>query len=118
MIYSVWDWNEQQYHLYKANGEKPGQRPIPYKTGNGIKSTGVQPEAILTVLPHAAKRVGSSKKAKGKIAVHYNSPAAALGQYTDPRKSPLVKDPALTLGLGALAIIAVYRTLVILAKRL
>lgn len=83
-----------------------------------MNAQGAQVESLLSVLPQGARRAGTSKDAIGRIAVHYSSPAASLGQYSDPTKSPLVKNPALTLGLGALALIAVYRTLMNLAKRL
>jgi hypothetical protein len=117
MLYSVWDWNEQKYHVFEANGERPGQRPMPRRNGPGARGAGQQLESLLSVLPRDAVRVGTSENAKGRVAIHFSSPAVGLGAYTDPRESPLVKSPWLTLGAGFLGIISVYKLLMAVARR-
>lgn len=123
MRFSVFSWEHQGYDIFEGPGDANGQRPTPRRQGEGVRGKGAQIESLLPVLPKDAKFVGRAKNPKGRIAIHYSSPAVGLdgfgelGQYKDPRQSPLVSRPWATLGIGILGIMAVYRVLVAIARR-
>ena len=96
MRYSVWDWNEQRYHVFDSpTGEANGQRPAPKARLNDAKGKGHQLEELLPVLPRDAVQVGVADKPVGRIAIHYTSSAVGLGAY----ESTFTKNPWLVLGL-------------------
>lgn len=117
MLYSVWSWNDQLYHIYKGPGDQPGQRPTPRQVVNDPKGRGRQLEALLPVVPANSAQIGQSERPRGRVAIHHSSPATGLGAYDDPQKSPLVHSPWTTLGIGALGVLISYRLLVMIAKR-
>jgi len=96
MLYSVFNWDKRVYDVFEAPGEQLGERPKSHVKGGGIKSDGRQPETLLPVVPSNAKPKGSSKFAKGRIAVF--GPSSSLGEDAKV-DSPLVHSPWLTLGV-------------------
>jgi len=118
VLYSVYNWNTQAYDIFESqSGAANGQRPAPRRTGPGQRGPGQQLESLLTILPLDAVRVRTSRKPAGRIAIHHTSPAVGLGEWT-PEESWLVKQPWLTLGIGALGLIVGYRLLHHIARRL
>lgn len=118
MVYSVFSWDDGQYHFFEVQGEQLGQRPQPRQRFNDPNGTGKYLEAVLPVLPPGARRVGHGAIAKGRIAIHPTSPAAGLGQYSDPSESPLVSKPWTTLAIGAGAVLLSYKLLLYIARRI
>lgn len=118
MQFSVWNWEKKAYDVFEGPGEKLGQRPQPRRRGLGPNSDGQYLESLLPVLPATAKLVETRTTPVGRIAIHHTSSAVSLDAYTDPKESPLVSRPWLTMGVLFGSVYAAYRLLVYVAKRL
>ena len=100
MIYSVFSWQDSLYHYFKGPGEAPGIRPKPRVKVNAPHGNGVQPEALLPILPPSAKYFGKGEMPQGRIAIPA-SESAPLSMFGTGKDNPLYHSPWLTLGLWA-----------------
>jgi hypothetical protein len=128
MIYSHFNWASGRFDYYDGPGDQLGNRPKYRNVLNEPNSKhGVPVESVLPIVPAGARRVGSGKVAKGRIAVlpgEVMSPrgekkggpmdtASGLGGLED---NPLIHSPWLTLGLWFGAFIVGYRVITTIAK--
>lgn len=117
MLYSVFNWTTQQYDVFESrNGEANGQRPIARRVGPGPAGPGQQLESLLPIMPADAIKVSSSPLPRGRIAIHPTSSAVGLGWTAE--ESPLVKQPWVALGVGAVGIWVGFRVLHWIARQL
>lgn len=117
MLYSVYNWSKKAYDVFESrSGEANGQRPKPRRVGPGPRGPGQQLESLLPILPLDALLLRTAPKPAGRIAIHHTSPAIGLGWTAE--ESWLVKQPWLTLGIGALGLVLGYRLLHRIARKL
>lgn len=132
MIYSHWNWNGGRFDYYEASGDQLGNRPKQRLVLNQPNSNhGVPVEAVMPVIPAGARRAGSGKQAKGRIAVMKSevmSPAGQRGGAMDSASglggfdggledNPLIHSPWLTLGLWFGAFMVGFKVISYVAKR-
>jgi hypothetical protein len=131
MIYSHFNWGSGRFDYYNAPGDQMGNRPKHRIVLNEPNSKhGVPVESLVPVIPSGARRVGSGKQAKGRIAVLPNevmSPrgekkggamdtASGLGGFEGLEDNPLIHSPWLTLGLWFGAFMLGYKVVTYVAK--